>query len=65
MMVLQQWASLKPIRTYENFLPPFYFPTLLFPVVSLPGYLIVFFFENALLRGLVDSRVSNECFPFL
>ena len=36
-------ASLKPIRAYENCLPPLYFPTLLFPLVSLPRYLIIFF----------------------
>jgi hypothetical protein len=35
-------AYLKQIRAYENCLPPFYFPTLLLPLVSLPGYLIVF-----------------------
>jgi hypothetical protein len=36
-------TSLKSIHAYENCLPPLYFPTLLFPLVSLPGYLIVFF----------------------
>ena len=38
-------ASLKPFCAYENCPLPFYFHTLLFHVVSLPHYLIIFFWK--------------------
>jgi hypothetical protein len=66
MMVLQQWGFFETNSRLRKLPSAFLFSHSFIPC-SFSSWLLnhFFFSENALLRGLADSRVSTERFPFL
>jgi hypothetical protein len=65
MMVLQQWGFFETNSRLRKLPSAFLFSHSFIPSSFFSWLLNHFFPENALLRSLADSPVSNDRFPFL